>query len=487
MIKTINDLIKDDLYLEIISVGKLYPEELPICYSLFSQKNLPLEYRKIRATFFESIFKYQEHFSIELLSKHLGISEDGAVKLKSMINSRKTVYFPIADNNDSKLAELNIIFTDGSLPLTFPSETDDFKKALETVYNATKIPFFAYTSDIFTDDSFTLALAAGLIARDVNLDKYCFTGSVRSSGEVEEVDFIEQKSRIKEKKLITYNIIKKIEDLNYFNEEIIDIPFVQLFGKPETYLENNLNYLKSQCKYWEIFSYINGISDNDISLYSQNNITFNQNGLLDVKNYFNKFISVMMKIYRSGVNVRLNLIGSLASFALGIGIILGAKKSFRIYHFQDGKYFLAIDMSDNGRKIKEKKSEYKYITKKESETSSDELTIILYLASHNPKGYDKDFKTNKIYIELKEFQGNIPPSPDIWMEIVSEIYSAIDNFSSANNISIKTYNFILSVPVPIAFALGMAIGDYKQIRIFQYDKESQRYVCISDNYLRNFF
>lgn len=488
MIKTINDLIKEDIYLDLISHGKLKAEELPICYSLFSQNNLPIEYRNIRSAFFESIFKYEGHFSLDLLSKHLGIREDDALELKTYIKTKKTVYFPIADQNTSKIAKLHIIFTDGSIPLTFPSETADFKKSLQTVYEATNIPFFAYSDDIFTGDSFTLALAAGLIAKDADLKRYCFTGSVKIDGTVGEVELIEQKNMIKDKKLISFNVIRKIEELNYFNETIIDVPFVQLFGKPESYLENNLNYLKSQCKYWEIFCYINEIKEDELYLFTENIISFSNNGLTDIKGFFDKFIQSLKKIYDATHNVRLNLLGSLASFAFGMGIILGAKKSFRIHHFQDEKYFLAIDMSDNGRKIKEKKTEYKYISfETEINNSSDELTIILYLASHNPKGYDKDFKTNKIYICSKNSQGNIPPYPDIWMEMVSEMYSAIDNFSFENNINIKIYNFILSVPVPIALALGMAIGDYKQVRIFQYDKESQQYVCISDNHLRNYF
>ncbi|WP_457622954.1 SAVED domain-containing protein, partial [Persephonella sp.] len=92
-------------------------------------------------------------------------------------------------------------------------------------------------------------------------------------------------------------------------------------------------------------------------------------------------------------------------------------------------------------------------------------------ASHNPyadvESFLKDEKRDYpiVKIESKEFQGNIPLPKDFeeldddyWIRYVSEIYSALNILKNIYNI--KRFHFFLSVPVPIAFGLGMAVGHF---------------------------
>jgi hypothetical protein len=48
--------------------------------------------------------------------------------------------------------------------------------------------------------------------------------------------------------------------------------------------------------------------------------------------------------------------------ALYFGVVLGNRQATIIYHFQDGAYHKVIDLSENSRKIKQKKSEFKEIS-----------------------------------------------------------------------------------------------------------------------------
>jgi hypothetical protein len=188
-------------------------------------------------------------------------------------------------------------------------------------------------------------------------------------------------------------------------------------------------------------------------------------------------------IYKKFPKANLHLLGSLATFMFAVGIIITSKKKYCIYHFQDNELVKVMDLcKKTARSLKgEKKEKFNHIEIEEVKNNSDKLSIILYLASHNPKQdaysfIDKNLKSNKIFIKTVSNQGNLPlDNQEKWINMVTEIYSAIDNFQNNSKTTIKSHHFFMSLPVPIALALGMAIGDYKQNHIYQYDKENQTY------------
>ncbi len=103
--------------------------------------------------------------------------------------------------------------------------------------------------------------------------------------------------------------------------------------------------------------------------------------------------------------------------------------------------------------------------------NTKDVAVAIWFASHSPYGDIKNYlKANNknwdiIKIESKDFQGDIPLPKDFknidedyWIRYISEIYSFLNIIKA--KYQIQNYHFFLSVPVPMAFALGMAIGHF---------------------------
>lgn len=160
-----------------------------------------------------------------------------------------------------------------------------------------------------------------------------------------------------------------------------------------------------------------------------------------------------------------------ASFALSLGIILSQSQipEMAIYHFQANTYSKVIDLTDNSRKIKEIKKQCKKIDYEKIDQNSENLAIIIQFASHSARASvikyleANDIKTNILEITHKN-AGNIQISD--WSEEVSEIYSVIQNYTKEH--FTEKFHIFLSAPIPIAFALGLALGSYIHTKVYQY-------------------
>jgi len=84
------------------------------------------------------------------------------------------------------------------------------------------------------------------------------------------------------------------------------------------------------------------------------------------------------------------------------------------------------------RALKEKKDAIKYLKYTIKRSNNTELSIIIYLASHNPKIDANDFieqhlKTSVLEISINT-PGNIPVNKsEMWVDIISEIYTLIND------------------------------------------------------------
>ena len=173
-----------------------------------------------------------------------------------------------------------------------------------------------------------------------------------------------------------------------------------------------------------------------------------------------------------------------AAFSFGAGVIVGTGKiPLIVYHYENRMYHKVIDLTEDSRKIKVRRKELQHveiIPKVEGE--SDSSVVALQLASHETedKGLElsQKLKSDYFYVQVRETElhqkGKLSLNAD-WASIVADLYEALNRIY---NRGYKKFHLIMSVPNPIAFALGMAVGNYWDIEVWSYFKDIKDYKAI---------
>ncbi len=491
---------------EILRSGAVEPKEVDELYQLLNDETTSNE---IKFLIWAQIKKREDLFDIEKLSKLLKTSE---LNTKKIFKSTPIeVQFPIALNNKGELATAYIIPLPKPMDILTFSSNPEIKQALSTIKQLLRTKkhqiqnFFVVFDKDFTGKSFMLAVAAGLFLPEENIKKFAFTGVVNEEGEIFEVSYIPQKeeiARLHNLKLITPDSLDKIDELIYWlRDKPVDIPFVYLVKRPPQETVIALNKIEKEIKKKEKDFSINGLENilgiekKDLAIVynnflpamtpeqlSEENEWIKQ--VLDfeekLKNIYSK-VDFKKRVLHIGLSVPVSL-------AMGLGMKLGTKKPVVVYHYQSDEYIPIIDLSTTAklRRIKcirkNIQSQLKNIEVEipENIESSENVAVAIWLASHSPYGDVQNYleATEKswplIKIESREFQGDIPLPQDFedipedyWIRYVSEIYSVLNVLKV--KYQIQKYHFFLSVPVPIAFALGMAIGHFWDGYIYNYN------------------
>jgi hypothetical protein len=90
----------------------------------------------------------------------------------------------------------------------------------------------------------------------------------------------------------------------------------------------------------------------------------NREELIKILNEFKEKVNKLLTlegVIKDHNKVVLNISAGISTLALYFGIILGNRQASIIYHYQK-EYRKVIDLTDNPRKIKEKKSEFEKIS-----------------------------------------------------------------------------------------------------------------------------
>lgn len=461
----------------VIKDGNVPEKSLACFYELFSDRKFS-EYYELKTTFLMSILKNSSLFDKKLFSEAFGCDVDN---FQILFNLKKRS-FPVYDKKNGEISTVYIFETENkNFPVTFPNTDKQVIKILEDIKHIVNKDFFVCFSKYFSGNSFGLAVASGFFVDDEFADIYTFTGDVKADGSIQEVSFVPEKKELASEEgkfLISFENFKHTSELGSLNTNELHVPFVQLFGKPKSVLTENLQKLYRVTSGYNLIKAF-GIDTENLFVYSQNNL---ENDIETWKDYFEQaFRSIdFFKAFSPKITVHYLL--SVSAFAFPLGIRQGALNKTAVYHFQNGEIFKVFDFVQNDlRNVKKKKREYTLIDAKYTEIDSHDMCIAIYVASHNPKKDAEEFavktlKANFLYITTPDFQGKLPADePEIWTKTVAELYSKIDE--TANNAckNITHYHFIFSTPVPVAFVLGMAIGDYKKISVYNFDKSTTSY------------
>jgi len=164
------------------------------------------------------------------------------------------------------------------------------------------------------------------------------------------------------------------------------------------------------------------------------------------------------------------------TFSLGAGAVIGTGKvPVVVYHFENGNYHSVIDLREDSRRIKRRKKELSFVEVEEKIRGSDSAVIALQVASHETRNKGEElsetFNADFFYVNAPELKGSLPLNLD-WAEVVTDIYEA---FNRIYDRGYKKLHLIMSVPNPVAFALGMALGNYWDVTVWSYFKPLKDY------------
>ena len=166
-----------------------------------------------------------------------------------------------------------------------------------------------------------------------------------------------------------------------------------------------------------------------------------------------------------------------SALALGIGAALGTGKlPLALYHFQNRAYHRVINLIESPRKIKERAPALSKFSLKAEAEGKKRAVVALQVASHEiekrARALAEELDADFFYAEhLKK--GALPESSKEWEETAAEAYEVMNRVY--NTSSYEEIHLIMSVPVPVAFALGMALGSYWPVKVWNFFKEEGKY------------
>lgn len=176
--------------------------------------------------------------------------------------------------------------------------------------------------------------------------------------------------------------------------------------------------------------------------------------------------------------------------ALGIGAGFGTKKSIVAYQFIGGRYRLVSDLSENVREIKARKSlEDLQDVEFELRDGDDRLLVELWFASHEPDAHNRPEFADFTVLKVRgKTGGNLPSIEEggrDWKHIANEVFNILEHHIKVQNY--REIHLVASMPVMLAFLLGMAVGHFEPIRVYNYDRKSNSYVMVLElNKIRPF-
>ena len=276
--------------------------------------------------------------------------------------------------------------------------------------------------------------------------------------------------------LFIFAIVNEYRLNSKFNKEVIHIPVVIKIGSKveASYVMNNL--IEEIEKIENTSSYKRDILrflkiDLDSFIYEFKGDIYDFDNLMDFSRYINHEIKKLQV-----------QIGNKIEFHVAyyqkpsIGFLLGTifkTENISVYQNNDYKntFFKVFDI--NSRKYKENKpnNEFYTIDRSYMTDESDEILVVLNSSSHNVNVNSDKLKKYSNYVKLTlNSNGTIPYGID-WIEHSQEIYTLL------NELQIKYKHIVLAhaMPESLSLVLGMAIENYWNLTITQYNPKTSDY------------
>ena len=168
-----------------------------------------------------------------------------------------------------------------------------------------------------------------------------------------------------------------------------------------------------------------------------------------------------------------------ASMAIGLGTVFGTKYSLVCYQFNGTAYEPVLNLMQSPRRIKEHLPPdyaYRYFKISYPEKYTSNVAIVLQAAGHVPtadvRRYLQAQGTDICIIEVNNTYGGNLTEQD-WVTPVRELISIFNNLAEIE--AVKNVHLFYTMPVALGFGLGMALGQFKSITLYNWEKEKATY------------
>ncbi|QAV33193.1 hypothetical protein SAMN04488510_1279 [Fervidobacterium changbaicum] len=477
-------LLRKDLrkYIEFVQSGFITPGEVLADFSRLDKEisNYSVIFYEVLKFFL--INGYTDH-AMQMLSREFKstLTKDQALAL---VNSKFVeTRFPVVERERVDLVRA-LVFMVENADFSF-TNNPNVSSFLYNVEEIAQHKISVIFDKEFCGESFQFAVAVASLVDEIP-SNIAFTGKVGGGGRVLQVDNIFEKTKYCEEiglVLITpLDVSSVYEIVDFFNTKEFNIPVYVSFSPQKEDVRRQWSSLNEEvAKHFKTFPNLK-LHEKIFGMefvYSHRELDENE---------FSKHIRNVYNVLRNVIQnfgVPHLAIKGPATFALGLGIAVGAKDRIAVYHYQGG-YHLVLDLTtpEKLRLIKSCKSledlrllsvdVYDYAPNKRK------AIFLVDLASHKPFPQIVEFaKTHlpdafiiRVTTTSPGNSGNIPIGD--WSNYISELFSITQIMRD----KYKELHIFLSCPVPIAFGFGMALGDYIPGKIYNYNKKSATYVPV---------
>jgi len=174
-----------------------------------------------------------------------------------------------------------------------------------------------------------------------------------------------------------------------------------------------------------------------------------------------------------------------SALGIGIGAALGTKHELICHHHQPGAgpldYLPLIDVTcagtpDGVRVLKSRVSTFQYLDIKDADKATNIVYVALFLAGHDPRGNVQDLaaanSASVVEIVSRFPAGTIPPDAD-WILIAREIVTVLLQLMERREV--KEVHLFPSIPVCLAFAVGMGLDNRAPFTIHHWFAKLRQY------------
>lgn len=407
----------------------------------------------------------KEYSDCEFFSKLLSVSKKHCCEM--LCNDYAEFEFPVILDRKALLARGAVIKTKEvftNVPYVLPY--------LEKLCKILKENLSVFFDTDIVEDSFMLPLYIALCSK-----KYCkswvFTGGLEDNLGIKPSAFIRLKEKVcrqSGKILFTKkDFSNATEILDFLTVDNYNVPFLISFSdkRSSEYLNQSFRKLGEKVENpvkREIFEKISSVSLLHASCSIEKGNFYKE---------IRKAYKVIERIISAGGIPHISLV-SPASFAMGVGIMLGSQNPVVLYHYQGNEYHKVIDLRNDARTIKKLKdvNSFKKIRFDEVGEGKD-CAFIIQFASHSPfTDVEKFIKQQGLDVTIiRVFHTDLGGiTLGDWSCEVTELMSLFQFIKAKKHFG--RFHFFLSIPVPIAFAFGMALGHFAKASIYQYDSKN---------------
>ncbi len=167
-------------------------------------------------------------------------------------------------------------------------------------------------------------------------------------------------------------------------------------------------------------------------------------------------------------------IGGPAAMSLALGSAIGVKCRAVVYQWTDNYYKPVLNLMNNVRGIKQimPETDFQYIKVTWPDKLTPETAVVLDNASHSALGdvsnflKKHDMKIATVNVE-NTYSGNL--TEDDWIPAVRELNSVFHELQSSTETT--RFHLFLAMPVAMAFGLGMALGHFVSITVYNWEPD----------------